>query len=262
MSSTIPRAPNPAKVLAALQIAMTTVQSCQGDVELLQLVVQQLAASSGVTLSNQSNFSTGPLTQSQTKGNKRGQRSRRSRSGSRGSSPGPQTNKERNPQESRPQPAQGPPPNVNSNPQNQPPQVQSRQNVSTQPVRPLVDQTGTSKTTWKSRIKSCRQRALEARETLRVRANQRVAAIFCNAWWTLNEQTSRFKETEFWTPNTADPMRDLPSEATINQLAAALDTSLDPVWRKGENHHYILQDQDGQSLRGSEVFNRVFPAQV
>jgi len=260
MSNLNLRTPNTAKLLQALQIATGVVQQCAGDGELLQLVVQQLAASSGVSLTTpaaNSNQKSGSSS-----GRRGGRRSRRSsRSRSRGGSPGPQEPRGGGNAQAQPQPqAQGPPPVVNNNNAPQPganPAAPLVQPVAQQ--RPLVDITGTMKSTWKNRIKGARQRALESHAALKQKATQRTAAICCNAWWTLNEQTTRFRQTPFWTRNTADPMRDLPSADAIGLLATVLDASQDPVWKRDvENNHFVLQDDEGRSLRGEDVFTRYF----
>lgn len=252
MSNLNLRTPNVQKLVTALQIATQTINACNGDLELLTLVVQQLAASTGVQLGGNISSQQG----TNQSGRSSGRRSRRSsRSRSRGGSPGPKTG---GAAQQPPQQVQGPAPNVNNPqpPQNVAVQPQVQQQPGAQPRAPLVDESGTSKTTWKSRIKGSRQRALEAFAAFKIRASQRTAAIFCNAYWTLSEQTQRFKATPFWTDNTADPLRDLPLSGRVETLAAALDTSEDPQWRRGENRHFIIQDQDGKSLRGEDIFTQ------
>jgi len=126
------------------------------------------------------------------------------------------------------------------------------------PPKPLIDQSGTKKSTWKNRMRSARQRALEDFEAFKMDGSEKTAAIFVNAYWTLRDQLANYRKSPFFNSVMADPLRDLPSEQIINGLASILDAN-GTLWKRDVvNQHFVIQNTtDGKSLRGEEIFTRL-----
>lgn len=212
------------KVSAAMKIAMDVVVLCNGDGELLQLVVKQLAASTSVSVDVRDQGS-------QAKAEKpRGRSKRRSRSGSK----------------NQPRPSsQGPSPKGTTTPAKTP-----VTNVNT--PKPKVDTSGVRKDTWDNRLRSARQTALESFEAFKIKASEKSGAVLVNAYWTLKDQWANYQKTPFYSGLKADPLRGLPQEEFFRGLEKLIDAK--GFKRHVDNHHFVIQNDEGESLRGSDVF--------
>jgi len=234
----------------ALQIAMSVLDQVGEDMGLLEAVIRQLEAVLGKSPEG-FKASSAPSSPPSSRGRDRRSRSRGKRSRSRGK------NQAQTQQNAKPKPqAQTPTTGTRSSPGSQAAQPQQPQ---MEPIR-VDPKDGTKRSTWNNRIRTGRQRALEALDQFKLKNNFRFAAVWCNAFWTLQEQWANFKLTPFFTDNKADPFRGLPPPEKVESLAQFLD-DLGEVKRDIANHHFHLQDLkgDGQSLRGSELYKAYFP---
>jgi hypothetical protein len=123
--------------------------------------------------------------------------------------------------------------------------------------RAVVDASGTKRSTWKARLREARQRLLESDAAFRISALEKQAAILCNAYWTLQEQWNAYRNTELFSGNEADPFRDLRVKpAVIVGMATILESS---GWKRNlDNRHFVIQAEDGKSLRGEQIFEQGF----
>jgi hypothetical protein len=130
------------------------------------------------------------------------------------------------------------------------------QHVNIAAPKALVDHEGTKKSTWDNRLRSQRQRALEDFESFKQNASERTGAIFVNAYLTLVDGWEKYKRTPLFNRNKADPLRGLPRMITIRSLENSLKTT---GWTQDiQNGHFVIQTQDGKSLRGEEIYQSVF----
>lgn len=121
-------------------------------------------------------------------------------------------------------------------------------------LTPTVDKEGVTRSTWKNRIRSSRQKCLEDWDSLNHLFHERAAAIFCNAYKTLMEQTERYKALGLSTPNEADPFRNLPPTSLFLEIFSELEKS---GWKTNDKSHFVIQTEEGKSLRGTQLFEKI-----
>lgn len=120
------------------------------------------------------------------------------------------------------------------------------------PEKPRIDEKGVKKTTWDNRLRSCRQRALENYEAFKMNASPKSGAVFCNSYWTLRDQWENYRKTPFYNENKVDPLHDLPQLDNVGLLAGVITTK---GWKRDtQNGHFIIQTEEGDSLRGEKIF--------
>lgn len=240
MESQLPKIDNVNVILSAHKIVGDVLEKCKGDSELLLAVYRQLGGILGPAVTPP--VSNAPI-QSQ-KGTSRGRKG-----GSRGTS-----------KESKGKSPQIPPKKISgggSPGKAEVPTPQSSNPSTPHSGRktPATDESGITRSTWKTRIRTSRQKCLEDWASLKIQWNEKAAAIFCNSYKTLTEQVERYKANGLASSNEADPFRDLPSLSVFIDIFGELEKSSD--WKLNDKNHFIIQTSEGKTLRGTQLFSRI-----